>query len=369
MIFQYLGKLIAEAWRITKAALLPSLGLTILAASVVATTLMTTGQTASLERSVMNSLNTPEARVITVLDQNGMAHLRAESLARIAGLPDVKEVFGISRTFDLQQGTSRFDKFGPRIALISVLHPPSELIVSGGWTGKDGIYIGAKAQKDLEWRDPSGTLLDDSGNEYPIVGSAKAKPPFTSLEASTITIVKDPSPDIEISRITILCTSIDAVPQIIKLLPNAISSETKNYSIESSSELQKATELASSSIVPASRHIVVALLAALLLVEAIALALGVRMRRQSFARQRAMGATRSGISILVLTQAIITATIGSLLGGIISIAALQHFMHVIPPWSFTLGTILLTIVVSAIASLAPAFLAARTDPAQVLRVP
>ena len=118
-----------------------------------------------------------------------------------------------------------------------------------------------------------------------------------------------------------------------------------------------------------SRGLVLALLGLTGALVAILLYGLVMMRRKDFGRRRALGATRSYIVALLLTQTALLALAGIAIGTIGSVIALIAFGDPLPGLAFTTALAILTLVTALIAALVPALAASRREPIRELRVP
>jgi ABC-type antimicrobial peptide transport system permease subunit len=97
-----------------------------------------------------------------------------------------------------------------------------------------------------------------------------------------------------------------------------------------------------------------------------------RLRRREMGLRLAIGATRTQIVAVLLTQALRIVAIGCLAGLAMGLAAshlLQGMLYAVPPTDPITYTaiVLLVVVVTSLACLGPALRAATTDPATVLR--
>lgn len=95
----------------------------------------------------------------------------------------------------------------------------------------------------------------------------------------------------------------------------------------------------------------------------------VLLRRKDFGRRRALGATRAFILVLIVSQVGIIATAGSVLGGIVGVAALAIGRQPVPPLSYLLALCVALTVAATAAAAVPAAWASRREPLSELRVP
>ncbi|MEA2633428.1 MAG: putative transport system permease protein [Chloroflexota bacterium] len=95
-------------------------------------------------------------------------------------------------------------------------------------------------------------------------------------------------------------------------------------------------------------------------------------RRAEIGIRRALGATRTSIALLFMTEGFVVATIGGLSGVVFGIwatllAAWQEHVHPLIPVEVVLAGLCISLGVAAVASLYPALHAARMSPSEALR--
>lgn len=93
------------------------------------------------------------------------------------------------------------------------------------------------------------------------------------------------------------------------------------------------------------------------------------MRRKDYGRRRALGATRSFIVGLQLTQTALLVCAGVALGAVVAHGVLMAIGAPLPGPLFMLATAVLSLASALVASLLPAVVASRRDPVTELRVP
>lgn len=104
-----------------------------------------------------------------------------------------------------------------------------------------------------------------------------------------------------------------------------------------------------------------------LLVSIVAFA-DVLIRRSDLGRRRALGATRSTITALVMGRNTAPALLGAALGTVAGLIFTYRAGRV-PPLEFTIGTAALSILAAILGSAIPAVFAATRDPVRILRTP
>jgi putative ABC transport system permease protein len=91
-------------------------------------------------------------------------------------------------------------------------------------------------------------------------------------------------------------------------------------------------------------------------------------RRKDLGRQRALGARRSTVIMLLASRTAAAAGIGSILGLVVGLAYLASIDE-LPTLRFILGLAFLSILAPTLASVVPARWAAQRDPVLELRTP
>lgn len=124
-----------------------------------------------------------------------------------------------------------------------------------------------------------------------------------------------------------------------------------------------------SDLASGGRQLLAAILVGGMLLVATTMAGATSLRRRDFGRRRALGATRSALVLLVLVQAAIAATIGSILGSAIGLLAVWRLAGSLPPVEFVAAVGALSVLMALAAAVPPGILAARRDPVRILRVP
>lgn len=373
--WQMLGALTAEAFRITKATKVAS-GLTaLLSAAVVVTTLVTTGQTASMEEATLARLASPAARLITITDDDGRARIDPETVEALRSLEGVESVVATGSPTDLQMGSGR-NRYGTQISMVTIYGTTAGLPEPDPGSPSAAVWLGPAAQKALGWVAPFGTLGDNQGRDYAVMGGFRTEPPFDFLQGQAVARPGAASgqrvgggADPGLSRVYVLASSIEAVPTLERWVPSLVRAERRSFSVTTAKDLVSAREVVKQALAQPSRTLMLALLLGCLLLQAANMFALVYGRRRDFGRRRALGASRSAVAFLVIVQTVLPATVGVFVALTVGVWASAALFGSIPPWQFTLGVGTLAILSSLLASIIPALMAVRADPVRLLRVP
>jgi putative ABC transport system permease protein len=346
-----------------------------LSAAVVATTLLTTGQTATMEAAALAPLGSPATRLITITDDDGRANISSETVAALASLTDVEAILATGTPNDLRMGTGR-NQYGAQVALVTVYGNVAGLPDPYPGTPSQAVWLGHDAQGALGWTAPFGTLADSQGREYAVMGGFRAAPPFEFLDGQAITRSRGelyqsvvPTAEPNVSRVYLLATSIEAVPALEHAVPALVRAERRTFTVTAATDLIKAREVVSQALTQPSRALMLALLGGGLLLQAATMFAMVYGRRRDFGRRRALGASRSAVAFLVIVQAMLPAAAGVLVALTVGTWASGAYLGSTPPWSFIAGVGALAVLESALAAVVPALMAVRADPVRLLRVP
>jgi putative ABC transport system permease protein len=117
------------------------------------------------------------------------------------------------------------------------------------------------------------------------------------------------------------------------------------------------------------RRLVLAALAVGLILVTIMVYGSVTLRRQDFGRRRALGASRTTIITLVVVEKTMIAVCGAAVGLIGGGIMVWRLTGGLPNTPFLVAVSILAVLAVALATIAPAMIAAYRDPVRVLRVP
>jgi putative ABC transport system permease protein len=118
-----------------------------------------------------------------------------------------------------------------------------------------------------------------------------------------------------------------------------------------------------------SRQLLLVVLGIGLVVVMVTQAGAVAQRRRDFGRRRALGATRSAVTVLVIVQTISSAFVGVVLGSVAGVVAILMSTGSPPPFDFVTALAILALLSAVLAAVPPGIGAAFRDPVRILRVP
>lgn len=357
-----------ETRRLLRARPISTAFVAFLAASMVVAVLMTVGRTVVLEQAVYARTETPEGRTIAIIDTGSSGLIRPEIVRILARMDGVERVVATTTPVDgvnlhLDEGGTRFPVWGVSgniedLALLRTgrLPEPGEVLVSE--TALALMGIGG----------PFGAVRLPDGQELPIVGTYDARSPFGEMSAGAVHRLPERSDGLRILHIVAV-----AVRQIDPVTVAAVglfeSAPTDELRVERAAALAELQQMLAGDVSSFGRELIVAVLLAGMLLVALTVLVEVLARRKDLGRQRALGARRSTVIVLLAVRTAAAAAIGSIVGLAAGLVYLSLTTRQLPEPSFSAGLVVLSILTPSLASILPAWWAAQRDPVLELRTP
>ncbi len=364
--------LVGEAVRVARSQLVGSAVAASIAAAVCGVIIATTGQTSLSERQILSRVDDAGTRSITVTDVTGDAGLLPSAVTRIAGLQDVQSVIGLSAARD-----GRNPALGVAGTAVPVRQFYGELPAGG--TGESRplrpphvgeALAGQEAVRALGLSQPVGTVSLGHAEEVAVVGVyVPGEGPFSFLDSSVLTRgsldAMTPLKSIHVitRRPQDVAPATDAVRDLLGV------TDPGSIRVETSQTLVDIRAAVAGDLGRFSRQLVTIVLAVGLVLIGLNVYGTVTSRRRDFGRRRVLGASRTTIVVIVAMQTVVPAVVGAAVGSAVGIGLVFRWAGASPPPQFVLGTAILSCLISGIASLPPALIAAFRDPIRVLRVP
>lgn len=359
---------VSEAWRMAMATSVASAMLLIVVAAVVASILATIGQTVQAERDVLARIDEAGTRLIVVSDSNGTAVIPPDAVARIAALSHVEWVFGVGYARD---GRSSAIGFGGTPAAVRTMwgDPPDVIDINGRTPQASEALAGAVATRTLGLAVPVGGV-DVDDEQVAVVGGFTATDPLESLNTSLLAAPDTTTDDDPVRSIFVLATTPDNVAPLTQAVPMVVGADDPFVlTLETSETLANVRAAVAGELGRFSRSLIAAVLAAGLVLITLIVYASVTARRQDYGRRRALGARRTTIIDLVITQTLIATTIGIAIGAAAGTALTIRWTTQPPDIEFTAAISALTLLAATAAATPPALVAAWRDPVHVLRIP
>lgn len=359
----------AEALRATRAATVPSTILLLIAAAVCGTVLLTAGRSAAAEQSLANQLDSAGARVIQITDGSGSGGLTARAVERISRLSGISFAVGLGNAVDvriasLQGGTlvSARPIYGPE--------NPDIAILTGRWPGPGEAVVTPAAAGQLGLTSAAGTVrrYGAEGADIPVVGTFQATGALTDINSSIL--IGPTDCDAPLPHLIVLTNRAADVMELAAVLADATGADDPTgLKVTTSDVLLAMRHVVSGEFGQYSRQVAAVTLLSGVILMGITCIGSVNARRRDFGRRRALGASRSAITGIVVIQSTLPALVGAVIGGGAGIVINRFTVGVIPPLSYPIASAALVMVAAGLASVPAALATAWRDPVRELRVP
>ncbi len=335
---------------------------------MVVSVLMTVGQAVILERTIQARMETPEGRSIIITDSSPTGLIRPEIVRVLARIEGVERVVASSTPVDavnlhLGAGSSPIPVWGVSgdIGDVAVLR-------SGRWPEPGEVLVSETALLGAGIGGPVGALLLQGGQELPIVGTFHVRPPFMEMNAGAVQLLPEHQDDLR--RLHIVAASVREIDPItvaaVSLFDRASADELR---VERATALADLQRLLADDASRFGRELIAGVLLAGMFLVGVVVFAEVLSRRKDLGRQRALGARRSTVIILMAARTGVAAALGSTIGLVAGLAYLGVVTGDLPVPSFAAGLVVLSILAPSLASVVPAWWAAQRDPVLELRTP
>jgi putative ABC transport system permease protein len=359
--------LVSEAARVAVSTPVASLITAIIVAAVCGVILLTTGQTVQAEQDVLGRIDDAGTRLVIAIDEQGTAGIEPAAVERIGALSNVEWVIGLGYAQDGRNANIGEAAIPVPIRVLfgSI---PDPITINGRTPAIGEGVAGIEAIETLGIPSAVGGV-DTNDTQLAIVGGFSATEPLTDLNRSILT-PPDPDTDQPLRSVHVLATSPNEVANVttsVAMLLGAHDPQSVRY--DTSQTLADVRAAVAGELGRYSRRLVLGTLAAGLFLITLSIYSSVTLRKQDFGRRRALGATRTNIVTLVAIHYLLVAALGILVGvGIATIVTLR-WTDAPPEATFTTAIAVLALLVTIIAALPPALIAAYRDPVRVLRIP
>lgn len=360
-----LRELLREAQASALAARAPSLMVATLAAAMCLTTLLTVGRIAAAEAQLAGRLDEAGVRLLVVDDAAGQDLLPRSVIDGAAALDTVERAVGLTAPMDVTS-YARGPGSQPVPAWTVVGELASAVTLTWGRApGSDEAIVAESMLPILGFDAAIGALRYPDG-EAAIVGAYVAREPLSQLDSGVLLGGGEGTPA---ASLYVTARSVRDVEltqdSVLDLIAATQASDLRVQSPLSLAELQRQVR---SDVSAFGRSLLLLVLGAGAALTGVVVLTDTLIRRTDIGRRRALGATRGTVVAIVTLRTALAAVAGIVLG-VASGMLLALRAESVPPWSFAVGTAVLTMLTALSASLLPAFLAARRDAVRVLRTP
>lgn len=355
-----------ETLRLLSARRIQTLVVMGLAASMVLAVLMTVGRAVVLEQAVQARTGTPEGRTIVVTDTSASGLIRPEIVRALARVGGIERVVASTTPVDavnlhLGVGSDAIPVWGVNGNIRDVA-----TLRSGRWPEPGEALVSEEALQAVGMAGPAGALLRRDGQEIPIVGTYDARSPFMEIEAGAVQRLGEDEDGLR--RLHIVAVDVRDIDPItvvaISLFDRSSAGELR---VERSTALIELQELLAGDISSFRRELVGGVLLAGMFLVGMVLLAEVLSRRRDLGRQRALGARRSTVILLLVARTGFAAALGSTIGLVSGLSYVALTTGELPAPSFVTGLFALSILAPVLGSIVPALWAAQRDPVLELR--
>jgi putative ABC transport system permease protein len=360
--------LVREAFASTKAAPVVSIATIVMVAGMCATVLLTTGRTVGAEQVVLGSIDSAGTRAIIVRADSD-AGLDSTVLERLANIDGIQWVAGFGQASDVTNAAiSGATKVPARLAYGSHLEALG-IDIDRAIPGRTA-WASDTALTQLGMPEGVGAITNSEGLDVAVAGTMQVPDWLVFLEP--VVLVPQPE-DSQPAPVGVLVVIADR-PELVAVVAETVRSvldvdDPSKVTVTTSEALAKLRAIIQGQLGSFGRGLVLLILGISSLLVGVILTAFVSLRRKDFGRRRALGASRGLIVGLLLTQTLVLAAIGSVIGTLAAVAVLTATGDPYPSVAFMGAIAVLGNLASLLAAFIPAILAARRDPIRELRVP
>lgn len=327
----------------------------------------TTGRSAATEAQVIDSVNSMGTRLITVIDNTGKAGIDHSAVEKLEALEGVEWAFGMGPAETLSNPAVGVTmSVAPPMRTVIGDLPPAVVLTHGRAPASGEMILGVDAQQALGLSQASGTVA--AGDVvFPVVDSFTADGELSALTGWGLLPTDDVVPLRYVYVLAEPHTDVASLARAVEaVLPAAIPG---GVSIEMPAQAIQLREVLAGTLAGGSRQMMILTLLTALVLTSITMSGAVAARRRDFGRQRALGASRSAISVAVIVQSLVAGVVGVSVGLLVGLPVTFFSSGHLPSLRFVAGSVVLLLLVAVMGSLPPAVVAARRDPVRILRVP
>lgn len=349
-----------EATLSARAQTVPTLVTIALVAGICIAVILTSGRANANHQAVLSSIDSAGARSIIIRPSPG-AHLSSDLLQSLEGVDGIDSAVALGGSVDVK----------------NVLLPDGSFVPlrdywgEGLWPLRPGQAVASsKALQMLGMRDSIGSVSNRDGIDIDVVGRIGDATFLKEFEPLLLT-PKAKNDSGLVGVIVVVVKEVETVVSVMETIrPMMIASEGAGLpTIETSWELNVLRNDVDDKLSQFSSAITIGALVFVSGLVALVQTALVVMRRKDWGRRRALGASRSLVMGLLVSQAALLAVVGSSLGTVSGVGMLIWLGDPIPAWDFTVAVAFLATSTVTFASMVPAYVASRQDPIKELRVP
>lgn len=351
---------LVEGVRVARSQRTVSILVALISATTVVAALQVASSSIAAHDAVRKDLERSGARTLTVYDDSGKAEISAASVARIDALSSVAWAVGFGPVSDV----SAFDG-GVQIGISNVVGSSPDLVLRAGVDHRQGVLASREALSRAGLTASVGQVNRADRTPLPVVGTFTATGALSGLSSRFLAV--EDSWRGPLRTIIIEAKSARDVVEVAASVRAVLgSSGAESIRVEVPQALAEARARIDTTLAGSGRlSVIVALVVGLLFTSSTILA-GVLGRRRDFGRRRALGASRSQLLVVIMSETLTPAIPAVIVAAVCASLVMGSQRTEL---SFSIAVAVLTVLVDALAALIPGVFVALLDPLRVLRVP
>lgn len=332
--------------------------------------LVTTGQAAVAEQQVVARIDGTGARLLTVVDESGRAEIVAAGLASLQAIDAVEWVLGLGAVTDVRNAAYLTDERAVASRPFYGALPEDLEIVAGRAPVLGEAVVGSDAADALHLADGIGTVVTvDGTSSLPVVGVVEGAGPLARLDG-TVLVASGPAPGAAVRTVYVMARDATQVSALGLALTEVVAAvDPAALAVDAPEGAVALQAVVTGDLGAGARRTMLLVLGIGLVVVVVTTYGSTTARRRELGRRRALGATRSALVLVVLTQVAVAGATGALVGVASGMVVVHRLTGDLPPGAFVAGVAGLAVLVAILGGLVPAVAAARRDPLKILRVP
>jgi putative ABC transport system permease protein len=336
----------------------------LLVAGMCAIVVITAGRAQAAARDVAGQIDAAGSRQLAITSLGTQPLVTPAAVKLLSGAQGVQSVVGIGPSRDVTAGS--IGPGGAAVAEQPILGDLDSILTltAGRWPQPGEGLVSADAQQTLGLDQPVGWVNDNHGHTTPIVGSYIPRPGFEDLNGVLTAATGGTIPTLRVELSDIAAATAVQTLALAVLAPP----DPGQLHLTSPTGLAQLQQAVSGDLQTYTRTLTLITLGSGIVIIAIVVLSQVLLQRKDIGRRRALGAPRWAVIAIVIGQSTVPAAAGAVLGTLIATAIAAHTGNSPNP-DLPAAALILGILTTAIAAIAPAVLGAWRDPVQVLRTP
>jgi putative ABC transport system permease protein len=362
-----IGYIALEAFKSAMSQRIASLMTVLMVSGMCLAVLLTTGRSIGAEAVVLGTIDDVGTRAITVRASPD-AGLDSSVLDRLSTVQGIAWLGALGPATDSRN--SRIED-GALVAVRTLW--ASDVSVLGIQPQPPGVdrpvWVSDRAQEALGMLAPAGAVTSGDGLSSPVVGHADVPIYLEPLEPLAVAPTSGETAG-TVSVLIVVAKNSRYVDVLAKTVSGVLGvQDATKVQVTTSDNLSQLRATIQGQLGSFGRELTLVVFAVTGVLTAGMLYAFTTAKRKDFGRRRALGASRSMVFTLVLTQTGLLALVGVILGCTTALGILAVGATPLPGVAFVAAVAVLAIAVSLTAAALPALGAARRDPIRELRVP